>query len=289
MALSFDDKILGEKVHNYCSSSEDEEYSAESGDENKPVTNTPECVKQPNLSHPGYPQTGPKGVVADYKHFERLKRERDAEEEQKVIEYAKQHSLSCRPYSEDIKECEGTIQTSKSSDDDSDDEFLTQYRQNRINELRKAMDYLPTFNKIYDLVADTFIEEVDNTSKDTTVIVFIYENVSILSCVLKFKGNKSCAKVNTCLEKIFQNYPHVKFCRIRASDAHLSYRFSHRGVPAIVVYKNGELIGNLLSITKDLGDEFYPNDLDNYLVEHGFLPDKTLVHSTPGTDSCSRS
>ncbi|KAH8869897.1 Phosducin-like protein isoform 3 [Schistosoma japonicum] len=277
MALSFDDKVLGEKVHNYCSSSEDE-HSAGSGDENEPVTNTLECLKPPNLSHPGYPQTGPKGVVADYKHFKKLQSERDAEEEQKIIEYAKQHSLSCRPYSEDVKACEKTIHTSESSNDDSDDEFLTQYRQNRINELRKAMDYLPTFNKIYDLVADTFIEEVDNTSKDTTVIVFIYEN-----------GNKSCAKVNTCLEKIFQNYPHVKFCRIRASDAHLSYRFSHHGVPAIVVYKNGELIGNLLSITKDLGDEFYPNDLDNYLVEHGFLPDKTLVQSAPGTDSCSHS
>ncbi|KAH8869895.1 Phosducin-like protein [Schistosoma japonicum] len=231
MALSFDDKVLGEKVHNYCSSSEDE-HSAGSGDENEPVTNTLECLKPPNLSHPGYPQTGPKGVVADYKHFKKLQSERDAEEEQKIIEYAKQHSLSCRPYSEDVKACEKTIHTSESSNDDSDDEFLTQYRQNRINELRKAMDYLPTFNKIYDLVADTFIEEVDNTN-------------SIYS--------------------------------------------SHHGVPAIVVYKNGELIGNLLSITKDLGDEFYPNDLDNYLVEHGFLPDKTLVQSAPGTDSCSHS
>ncbi|CAH8543265.1 unnamed protein product [Heterobilharzia americana] len=125
-----------------------------------------------------------------------------------------------------------------------------------MNELKRAREPLPTFNKIYDLTANTFVEEIDNTNKDTTVVVYIYEY-----------GNKACAKVNTCLEKIFQDYPHVKFCRIRASDAHLSHRFSHYGVPAVLVYKNGELIGNMLSITKDLGDEFYPSDFENYLVE----------------------
>ncbi|CAH8584862.1 unnamed protein product [Schistosoma rodhaini] len=273
MALSFDDKLLGEKVHNYCSSSEGEEDSGESGRVSNPSAIVPESLKPPRL---GSPQTGPKGVVADYKRFKKLESRRNAEKERKVVEYAKQHSLSCRPYSEDVKEDEHTHSTLNASDD-SDDEFLTQYRQNRINELRKANESLPTFNKIYDLVADTFIDEIDNTNKDTTVIVFIYEN-----------GNKSCAKVNTCLEKIFQSYPHVKFCRIRASEAHLSHRFSRCGVPAIVVYKNGELIGNLLSITKDLDLEFCPNDLENYLIEYGFLPDKTVVQFTAAMDSCSR-
>ncbi|CAH8543259.1 unnamed protein product [Heterobilharzia americana] len=108
-----------------------------------------------------------------------------------------------------------------------------------MNELKRAREPLPTFNKIYDLTANTFVEEIDNTNKDTTVVVYIYE----------------------------YDYPHVKFCRIRASDAHLSHRFSHYGVPAVLVYKNGELIGNMLSITKDLGDEFYPSDFENYLVE----------------------
>ncbi|CAH8562803.1 unnamed protein product [Schistosoma curassoni] len=275
MALSFDDKLLGEKVHNYCSSSEGEEDSGESGKESNPSTVVPKSLNPQNISYLGSPQTGPKGVVADYKRFKRLESERNAEKERKLVEYTKQHSFSCRPYSKDEKEDEHTHSTLNASDD-SDDDFLTQYRQNRINELRKANESLPTFNKIYDLVADTFIEEIDNTNKNTTVIVFIYEN-----------GNKSCAKVNTCLEKIYHGYPHVKFCRIRASEAHLSYRFSHRGVPAIVVYKNGELIGNLLSITKDLDLEFYPNDLENYLVEYGFLPDKTVVQSTSVINSCS--
>ncbi|CAH8510680.1 unnamed protein product [Schistosoma turkestanicum] len=271
MALSFDDKLLGEKVHNYCSSSEGEEDSEDSGEENESATTVPESVNPPSLSHPGYPQTGPKGVVADYERFKRLESERNAEKERKIAEYAKQHSLSCRPYSED-KQTYPPEETS----DDSDDEFLNQYRRNRINELQTATKNLPTFNKIYDLVADTFVEEIDNTNKETTVIVFIYEN-----------GNKSCAKVNTCLEKIFEDYPHVKFCRIRASDAYLSYRFSHHGVPAIVVYKNGEVIGNLLSITRDLDREFYPSDLENYLIEHGFLPDKTMIQSNPMINSCS--
>nr|CAH8855374.1 unnamed protein product [Trichobilharzia regenti] len=257
MSLSLDDKLLGEKVHNYCSSSSEDEEEIEGGGEKEGTqNNTPELVNPPIIGYPNRPQTGPKGVVSDYKQFKKLEREKVAEKERKVLEYAKKHSLSCRPYSEDVKEKEKEQDVIKSSDDDSDDEFLTQYRQSRMNELMNARECLPTFNKIYDLTVDTFVREIDDTHKDTTVVVYIYEN-----------GNTSCAKVNACLDTIFQEYPHVKFCRIRASDARLSYKFSHHGVPAILVYKNGELIGNMLNITKDLGKEFYPNDLENYLIE----------------------
>ncbi|VDQ05312.1 unnamed protein product [Trichobilharzia regenti] len=112
--------------------------------------------------------------------------------------------------------------------------------------------------------------EKEGTQNNTPELV----NPPIIGYPNRPQGNTSCAKVNACLDTIFQEYPHVKFCRIRASDARLSYKFfatsflqSHHGVPAILVYKNGELIGNMLNITKDLGKEFYPNDLENYLIE----------------------
>lgn len=42
---------------------------------------------------------------------------------------------------------------------------------------------------------------------------------------------------------------------------------SRSGVPAILIYKKGDLIGNLLGIDRDLTHEFYPVDLENYLIE----------------------
>ena len=39
------------------------------------------------------------------------------------------------------------------------------------------------------------------------------------------------------------------------------------GVPAILVYKSGELIGNFVRLTDELGEEFYSSDLESFLIE----------------------
>ena len=58
MALSPDDKLLGEKVHYYCSSSEDEDDSEEhSGSEAEGETSasTPTFIPEPELQdYPGH-------------------------------------------------------------------------------------------------------------------------------------------------------------------------------------------------------------------------------------------
>ncbi|BHF60511.1 hypothetical protein SprV_0100347600 [Sparganum proliferum] len=54
----------------------------------------------------------------------------------------------------------------------------------------------------------------------------------------------------------------------------MSRNFAQNGVPAILVYKNKELIGNLISISKELDDSFSPEEFETFLYEHGFLPPK---------------
>ena len=54
MSLGLDDKLLGEKVHNYCSSSEDEgEEDSDLGDEDeqKPVSKPPTFIPEPQLNN----------------------------------------------------------------------------------------------------------------------------------------------------------------------------------------------------------------------------------------------
>ena len=49
MALSLDDRILGEKTHYYCSSSEDEDEERCSGDEgHSKVNKNPTFIPEPN-------------------------------------------------------------------------------------------------------------------------------------------------------------------------------------------------------------------------------------------------
>ena len=39
------------------------------------------------------------------------------------------------------------------------------------------------------------------------------------------------------------------------------------GVPALLVYKNGELIGNFLRLSREFGDDFYATDVESFLDE----------------------
>ena len=39
------------------------------------------------------------------------------------------------------------------------------------------------------------------------------------------------------------------------------------GVPALLVYKGGNMIGNFIRLKEDFGSEFYPGDVENFLIE----------------------
>ncbi|OON22313.1 hypothetical protein X801_01787 [Opisthorchis viverrini] len=94
MSLSFDDRLLGEKVNNYCSSSEDEGENGE-GDEEPSSQMLPEPGAS-SIPHPDFsnqPQTGPKGVLSDYKQYKALERLKEAQKEEELIDAAKKNTL----------------------------------------------------------------------------------------------------------------------------------------------------------------------------------------------------
>ena len=79
MALDLDDKLLGEQVNNYISSSEDEEEETKFNDDEHPEYNyggrSSGPVQQQEVMQPEQPAvdysrtsaTGPKGVIEDYR------------------------------------------------------------------------------------------------------------------------------------------------------------------------------------------------------------------------------
>ncbi|KAF6777663.1 hypothetical protein AHF37_03238 [Paragonimus kellicotti] len=218
MSLSLDDKLLGEKVNNYCSSSEDEgdtddyDKSGETAGQAGVETSNASAVSS---AMSGLPQTGPKGVISDYRHYKALEQLRELDIQKKLVALAKQNTHACRSYREDVIDEIKDKKLSELLDTlDEDDEFLTQYRQNRMLELKNSLGRLPVYGNVLDLNSETFVHEIDSTDPGVTVLVLIYE-----------LGNEDCKRVIACFQDLCTEYSHIKFCKIRASDACLSYAF----------------------------------------------------------------
>ena len=47
-------------------------------------------------------------------------------------------------------------------------------------------------------------------------------------------------------------------------------------MPAILVYKKGEVIGNFVRLTDEFGDDMYPADVESFLIEYGYF-DFTVI------------
>ena len=126
---------------------------------------------------------------------------------------------------------------------------------------------LPKFGELVGLnTSDEFLHCVDAENKSVTIIIHIYED--------KFKA---CKTMNKCIAKLAQEYPTVKFCKILSTVAGLSKKFKTTALPTLLVYKNGQVIGNFIRMGEEFGDEFYASDVESYLIEHALLPDKTLM------------
>lgn len=75
----------------------------------------------------------------------------------------------------------------------------------------------------------------------------------------------------------FFNYFILIFYYFLGSTAGLSKHFKKRGVPALLVYKNGQVIGNFVNVSDTLGTDFYASDVENFLLENGIIVDKTNI------------
>jgi thiol-disulfide isomerase/thioredoxin len=148
-----------------------------------------------------------------------------------------------------------------------DDEFLQEFQKKRMQEMLALSGMLPKFGQVIHLKdCDEFLNAIDSENKNVTIFIHIYED--------KFKA---CKTMNKCLDKIAQEYSSVKFCKILSTVAGLSIRFKTVALPTLLVYKDGQVIGNFIRMGEEFGDEFYPSDVESYLIEHAMLPDKTLM------------
>lgn len=111
-----------------------------------------------------------------------------------------------------------------------------------------------------------FLSAVDGEDKSVSVIILLHE-----------PNSPGCLSAIKALESLSKHYVHLKFCTVRPSLISMSANFKVSGVPALLAYKAGQLVCNLVRVTDELGEDFETCDLESYLIEHGILNDRKLV------------
>lgn len=197
--------------------------------------------------------------------FKQLENEKRAEAEREKIMLMKKLTLTCRSVLDE--EREKAAQEDPELADLLNDDYLLEYQKQRMQEMLLQNGHTQKFGTVIHLTdSQQFLDSIDKESKEVTVIIHIYE-----------ENSEACHVTNCCLEELCVEYPSVKFCKIIASKAGMSKHFKSSGVPAILVYKSGNLVGNFIKISNDLGTDFSKDDLQDFLIEHGMLFDKTCI------------
>ncbi|XP_030626220.1 phosducin b [Chanos chanos] len=215
--------------------------------------------------------TGPKGVINDWRKFKLESMDQESLPPNKR-ELLRQMSSPHKP-KDDAK---GGLNRKMSAQEyelikEDDEKCLRRYRKQCMQEMHERLSFGPKFEGVYELDSgEAFLEVIEKEHRLTVVVVHIYKD-----------GIKGCEALNNCLDCLATEYPSVKFCKISAAATGAGDRFSDDVLPALLVYKSGELLGNFLAVTQHLSEEFFATDVETFLNEYGLLPEKEF---SPGAD-----
>ncbi|MCJ1393195.1 hypothetical protein MMC18_006067 [Xylographa bjoerkii] len=192
--------------------------------------------------------TGPKGVIADAKSFDRARKRSFRQTLQAFssnlsgnVFGEKQKAPSPGPRSR-----EGSSSSEFSQDDD-EAEFMRTWRANRMTEMQSttSRDHrtrrLSPSQRRYGHVVTVdplgYLDAVDRVTAETIVVVLIFDSQSTISGMFE-----------DALVQIARKHEFTRFIKLSYLDAEMD----PISVPAVLVYKAGDLIANLVSIVDEM-------------------------------------
>lgn len=247
---TLDDKLLGFKSQNYVSSSESE---GEEDDRNiSEEDNRDDVIDVGGIAAPPdfrleVPKTGPKGVIQDYRRYKQLETEQRKEKEKEMKKLAEKFSVSCQSSLDDQREKELLKELELDTD-----EFIQQYHLQRLLQLKQEQERRlklsrPKFGQVLPLQGkQQFLDAVDKEDPNIVVVIHLYSD-----------DVQSCRAMNGCLQCLAQQYSLRK-----------------EGLPALLVYKGGQMVGNFVKLEDTFGEDFYAVDVESYLIENGILTEE---------------
>uniref|UniRef100_A0A8B9LDV5 Phosducin-like n=1 Tax=Astyanax mexicanus TaxID=7994 RepID=A0A8B9LDV5_ASTMX len=219
----------------------------------------------------------PKGVINDWRKYKQLETEQRVEQQKEMERLIKKLSMTCKSHLDEEMDKEKqkqlqdklngkvNLRVDEEEEEDEDDEtFLQQYRLQRMEEMRRQLSGGRRFEQVINITSgEEFLHAIDEEGKGTLVLVHIFEP-DVPACQA-MEGSLLCLALQ---------YPQVKFCQARGSVLGTSTLFRSSALPALLLYRGGELVGNLVRVSDQLGDDFYATDVEALLQEYGLLPEK---------------
>ncbi|KAG0181164.1 hypothetical protein DFQ28_007472 [Apophysomyces sp. BC1034] len=251
-----------------------DDYGSEVGsdqdedDNNSDVSQTSMPVRQSGC------QTGPKGVIADHAYYQQVKGDAQLKARSDYNARMLAKALTTTTYSEDQAHTQTElILEHKKEDDDSDgelledEEMLRQYRQKRLAELkqinnRETRRQHRLFGTLEDVLADDYATAIDKEWRTVPVIIHLHDK---------------CQTLDEHLRGLAHKYALAKFIRVSALDL----EFDLVGSPAILAYKSGILVANLVRLVDEVGSRFSVEDVEDVLLRYGALSEDDLYEVQP--------
>ncbi|UNI13659.1 Proteolipid protein 2 [Purpureocillium takamizusanense] len=145
-----------------------------------------------------------------------------------------------------------------------DEDFLNQYKQKRMAELN-SLQKKAIHGSVYPISKPDYQREVTEASKKGPVFVNLTASMGT---------NVESRALSELWRQAAREYGDIKFCEIRANQAIENY--PDRNCPTILVYKNGDIVKQVVTLMTLGGVRTNMQQIDNLLVEAGAVPDSDM-------------
>ncbi|KAI4262528.1 MAG: hypothetical protein L6R42_002296 [Xanthoria sp. 1 TBL-2021] len=232
----------------------------------RPSTTMPSATYHIPSTTTFYANTGPKGVIADAQSFDSARKRSFRQ----TLRAYSNGELSPPIFGKSKKPAFNfSREKSPSPDalaDDDEDDFMRTWRANRLTELANSTDVRtrrssPSMRKYGTLLTvdpSGYLDAVEKVHAETTVIVFIYDDLSEVSRI-----------VEDALRHLAHKHATSRFVKLHYHDAEMG----DIAVPGIIAYKGGECFANLISLVNEIpsGRDMNSSTLEWMLQQHKIL------------------
>lgn len=153
----------------------------------------------------------------------------------------------------------------KELEDEEDEAFMEHYLQKRMQEL-KALSQKAVHGSVYPISKPEYQREVTDASSDNKTVM--------VNLVSSLGGNVESRVLSDLWRQAAKEYGDIKFCEMRADQAIEGY--PDKNCPTILVYRNGDIVKQIVTLMTVGGPRMSMLDLDKILVEVGAVPDTDM-------------
>lgn len=150
-------------------------------------------------------------------------------------------------------------------EDEEDEQFLEQYRQKRLAEL-STLQTTSIYNQVYPLQKVDYAREVTEASSKSFVLVHLSSPSG--------NGNPESRILSELWRQAAAKFGDIKFCEIRADMCIEGY--PERNTPTVLVYKDGEIRRQLVTLKELGGVRTKLEDIERMLLDLGALKESDV-------------